>query len=136
MRAAGISEEDWMLITAEESRRVDATLKEYRAERLEILQGVEASRGWVYPMENMPDESQTNGLRPPMLSDLSREVNVERIDEDVGEDAIAMRREQDGEKHPEGKIIVQTTQAEEEYFRQKSLGRAWKLGIIRAAYEV
>src|SRR5690349_12621998 len=50
LRGQGVSEEDWMLRTAEETRKVDGQLREYREERLQVLEGADAAV-WVWAQE-------------------------------------------------------------------------------------
>lgn len=54
LRNSGVSEEDWMLRVAEECRRVDETLKEYRAERVGVLEGQDL-KGWTFHTERITD---------------------------------------------------------------------------------
>ncbi|RSH87287.1 hypothetical protein EHS25_003196 [Saitozyma podzolica] len=64
LRGQGVSEEDWMLRTAEETRKVDGQLREYREERLQVLEGADA-RVWVWAQEERTEEGdkevQMNG---------------------------------------------------------------------------
>ncbi|ORX36579.1 chromatin remodelling complex Rsc7/Swp82 subunit-domain-containing protein [Kockovaella imperatae] len=109
LRSIGVSEDDWMLRTAEESRAIDKQLREYREERLKVLQGVDATTGWVYAMENRDGESSlvnaqglsqnkghahANGnghlLRPPIQgrkrSALAQEITMESDEEEDNEE--------------------------------------------------
>lgn len=102
LRGIGVTEDDWMYRTAVDCRAFDATLRQYREERIGTLEGDDL-RGWVWTHENNPDEHETNGemevvgnadtatatalggggsnsLRPPIerkRSALSREVTFE-----------------------------------------------------------
>jgi chromatin structure-remodeling complex protein RSC7 len=57
LRGQGVSEEDWMLRTAEESRKVDERLREYREERLVRLEGKDARR-WVFATQKWTEEGE------------------------------------------------------------------------------
>jgi chromatin structure-remodeling complex protein RSC7 len=58
LRAMGVTEEDWMYRVAAECRRVDETLKEYRAERIGVLGGQDL-KGWVWSAEESAAGSDT-----------------------------------------------------------------------------
>jgi chromatin structure-remodeling complex protein RSC7 len=64
LRGQGVSEEDWMLRTAEETKKVDGQLREYREERLQVLEGADAAV-WVWAQEQRTEEgdkeAQING---------------------------------------------------------------------------
>lgn len=101
MRTIGTDEENWMLKLAEESRMMDARLREFRQERLVELEGEDATRGWVYALERTTEEDVNDGrgnldalrmpgLQPPTMerkrSGLSREVSLPFKGLDDGED--------------------------------------------------
>lgn len=104
LRGYGVTEEDWMYRTALESRAIDASLRDYRQERIGTLEGDDL-KGWVWTMENREEDDEGaeaeagedvkadgapspgsnhatlgRGLKPPMdrkRSALSREVTFE-----------------------------------------------------------
>ncbi len=155
LRNQGVSEGDWMFRIAEECRRVDAMLREYREERLKVLDKVDASKGWVYAVEQGTEkavEEDDGWLRPvtPTLerkwSGLSQEVTFPgAVDHEAaqapGDGNVSMEADADVvvvEEDQAGKIVGQTPGEEEEGSSRWrwGIGGEWKPGIIRAAYEV
>ena len=70
LRAIGVGDEDWMFRTAEEGRMVNEQLRQARGERLQVLEGVDAIRGWVYALQRTrdgikPDVRRGASMRPP-----------------------------------------------------------------------
>ena len=152
LRAMGVTEEDWMFRTAEETRRIDRQLRDMRADRIVPLEGEDA-RHWVYATENQTDPSGSvkeaklevqerkrdgfsvtsaakedqDGLTPlPSALDGDVSMDVEVVEEESG-----IKRSRGGE------IIVET---EEERLRLASkfnwgLG-SWLPGRVMASYEV
>lgn len=101
LRTWGVTEEDWMLRTAEECRRIDGMLRELREDRLEVLEGKDAE-AWVHYRWNSTEEAKeqvdgqngepaNSSLRPPTpdrkRSGLSQEaVPKEEENADAGGD--------------------------------------------------
>ena len=111
-----------MLRTAEEGKAIDRQLRESREERLKVLQGVDATRGWVYALENKVLKPQVNGKpgpqrngvkegsvdlpRPPperkrstLNREITEEVMIPQADTSNGEDGdgdAEMKDDQDG----------------------------------------
>lgn len=112
LRTWGVTEEDWMLRTAEECRRIDGMLRELREDRLEVLEGKDAE-AWVHyrwnateeakepestgPMEGPNGDVGDGALRPPLpdrkRSGLSQEV-IPKEEEDADGD-VEMSAEPD-----------------------------------------
>lgn len=149
LRGQGVGEEDWMLRTAMDCRRIDRELKETREERLKVLEGVDATKGWVYAMEEGTERGDGNdgylkAAAPGMerkRSGLSQEVTFGPIP--VDENAPEPRRENGSllpelEKTPGGTIVVRKPEEEDRGsgIWRWGVGREWKPGVIRAAYEV
>lgn len=149
LRGQGVSEEDWMLRTAQDCRRIDRMLAEYREERLKVLEGVDATRGWVYAVEKETekteeDEGNLRPIRPEMerkRSGLPQEVTFEGmvLDEPPVPRQIDLLRSDnvDMEQIAGGKIVIQAPEEEDmgSGMWRWGLGE-WKPGVIRAAYEV
>jgi chromatin structure-remodeling complex protein RSC7 len=104
LRGVGVSAEDWMYKTARECRVVDEVLRQYRAERVGVLEGKDLN-GWVWVEEDKAERPTGTGtgtkalenghsdspkldhsglpssLKPPAMdrqrSGLSREVTFE-----------------------------------------------------------
>lgn len=101
LRGYGVTEDDWMYRTALDSRAIDASLRQYREERIGTLEGDDL-KGWVWMMENREEQDDREvgeddkmdsapspgmnqstlggGLKPPLdrkRSALSREVTFE-----------------------------------------------------------
>lgn len=155
LRTAGVTEEDWMLRTAEEARAVDEQLRKYREERLKLLEGVDAMRGWVFAAENategMMGKSEPTGetadvFRAPVpmeskKSGLSHEVTMEDVED--GEQSTSAEEaleNEDADVHQaavedkEAVIIEEPGKLTSKY--NWGLGKSWQPGAVRAAYEV
>lgn len=154
LRTAGVTEEDWMLRTAEEARAVDEQLRKYREERLKLLEGVDAMRGWVFAAENATEGTTakseligdaTDVFRAPVPTEgkksaLSNEVTME----DGGDDGESTSAEEALEnKDPDvHQAAVEDKEAiiTEEPGKMTSkynwgLGKSWQPGAVRAVYE-
>lgn len=145
LRQLGVTEEDWMLRTAEEARRVDATLREYREERLQALEGADRIRGWEYATEAASaGESIAESTKEEVQHPLATEVAAETTSSEALSPApptnpasIALE-EVNGKsdfvnRTPGGKIEVETA---EQTRTGTSHSDKWVPGVIRAAYEV
>nr|ODN97540.1 chromatin structure-remodeling complex protein RSC7 [Cryptococcus depauperatus CBS 7855] len=145
LRTAGVSEEDWMLRTAEETRAIDGQLKAYRDERLTMLEGVDGTRGWVWALEKDTNVrtkvEDTNGNYDARTSierkksGLSHQVVMEDMErhsnsaEDENEYSMRERASMSGE----GIIVQQPGSLSSKY--NWGLGESWEPGVIRASYE-
>lgn len=78
-KTLGVTEEDWMLRTAEETRRIDAQLREYREERLVPLEGGDL-KGWVYTTENLSEGKEDQGVEEVSMA--VPDINVVKEDQD------------------------------------------------------
>lgn len=155
LRTAGVTEEDWMLRTAEEARAVDEQLRKYREERLKLLEGVDAMRGWVFAAENATEgttaKSELIGdaadvFRAPAPTEgkksaLSNEVTMEDAG-DEGESASAEEafENKDSDAHQatvEDKEAIITEEPGKMTSKYNwGLGKSWQPGAVRAVYEV
>ena len=151
LRGQGISEENWILATAEECRRIDGVLREYREERLKTLDGVDARRGWVYAVEmdteKAPDENdgvlkyvvpmmernQSNISHGSTLAEMAAEATAQQEDGDT-----SMLEANGDNETLDGGVVVLTPEEEAKGLRmwRWGIGGEWKAGVIRAAYEV
>lgn len=154
MKGSGANEEDWMWRTAVECRNVDAMLKEYREERLKVLDGVDVAKGWVYQLEHAPErglaeegvsgrkmlevpgmERQRSGLSQEVILDdvkVPSSVMTPRPDEEGGVTEV----DEDGLiKKPGGEIVLES---EEQRLRTKwkHIAGSWEPGVVKAVYEV
>lgn len=141
LRHLGVTEEDWILRTAEDSRRIDETLRGYREERLNQLEGDDALRGWVYVAEQRSaGEIKTEKEEPkhPLANEVTFEPPSEPLSpappENPTSEALGeVNKQADIDKTPGGKIIVESEEA-------TTHGRLkmdkWVPGAVYAAYEV
>ncbi|WVQ80825.1 hypothetical protein IAT38_002932 [Cryptococcus sp. DSM 104549] len=164
LRGAGVTEEDWMLRMAEESRAVDEQLREWRGERLVELEGVDATRGWVYALESGKDgeerelegeEADAEGedeemevdvvaeapLKPGVErkpSGLSHEVTMEDVQEQEATQAQGEGEdsaEVQAAPQPKGPaVIVEEPGAVSSQYNW-GIGKSWQPGVVRAAFE-
>ena len=149
LRTSGVSEENWLFRTADECRNIDRMLKAYREERLTVLDGVDAMRGWVYAVESATEKGVKEGVeslrsvRAGIETDrsgLSQEVTFEgmamdtatALQGDISMDELEM------EKSSVADIVVQTREEEDKgnNMWRWGVGGEWKPGIIRTVYEV
>ncbi|OXG24836.1 chromatin structure-remodeling complex protein RSC7 [Cryptococcus neoformans Tu401-1] len=154
LRTAGVTEEDWMLRTAEEARAVDEQLRKYRDERLKLLEGVDALRGWVFAAENATEgtmgKSELTGetadvFRAPLpaeskKSGLSHEVTMEDIENDEQSTSTEEALENEDADVPQAAVEDKEAVIIEEPGKLTSkynwgLGKSWQPGAVRAAYE-
>lgn len=144
LRQLGVTEEDWMLRTAEEARRVDEKLREYREERLQVLTGVDGTRGWVYASEaessgNMKSEQPKLEFKHPLATEVTIEASSEPLSPapPTNPASIALEELNGSRDNVDrvlgGKIVVET---EEQTKRGVVRSDKWVPGVIRAAYEV
>ncbi|WVR07114.1 hypothetical protein IAU60_004154 [Kwoniella sp. DSM 27419] len=161
LRASGVTEEDWMLRYAEESRAIDQQLKGYREERLTVLEGVDGARGWVYSAEQNTEEVPTptgvvadamasEDMSKPTLpvlerkpSALSRDVTREMTqltDEALtplpveSVDDVDMEEGRGRQRQRSGPEIIIEDSAHAASRKSWSLG-LWQQGVVKAAYE-
>lgn len=81
LRSLGVTEQDWLYRTAEETRRIDQQLRDYREERIVELEGSDATRGWVYA-----SEQRTDGRAGLSKAAAARQDSVDsRLDEEPEE---------------------------------------------------
>ncbi|OWZ58515.1 chromatin structure-remodeling complex protein RSC7 [Cryptococcus neoformans AD1-83a] len=154
LRTAGVTEEDWMLRTAEEARAVDEQLRKYREERLKLLEGVDASRGWVFAAENATEgtmgKSELTGETADVFratlpaeskkSGLSHEVTMEDIENDEQSTSTEEALENEDADVPQAAVEDKEAVIIEEPGKLTSkynwgLGKSWQPGAVRAAYE-
>lgn len=140
LRTMGVTEEDWMLRTAEETRRVDINMREFRQDQLVPLGGDDA-KVWVHALENATEgkidtaEAETvvetktlSTLAPPTREMTAATPGPGAEDVDMAEAALP---------RSEGTIIVET-----EADRLKNAAKwkwglgSWQQGAPRAVYEV
>ena len=156
LRALGVTEEDWILRTAEDARRIDEVLRGYREERIGVLEGPDAYC-WVYNAERratgeLPDDKEepkaepttgaegeiTPAVKPhPLASELTFDASSEPLsplppDPPTATALAEVNETAEFEKTPGGKIIVES---ESETAAPAPVGR-WIPGTIQAAYEV
>ncbi|ORY21113.1 chromatin remodelling complex Rsc7/Swp82 subunit-domain-containing protein [Naematelia encephala] len=147
LRNVGVTEEDWILRTAEESRRIDAQLKAYRAERLVELNGPDLN-GWVWTAERSTEKMEgRDDLSLPKVerrrSALSHEVVLQgdekepEVDVDVSMHLAQEVENGDGDGKAEaGKIVVQTPEETRHASAAFNWGLgSWAPGLVKAAYE-
>lgn len=161
LRLLGVTEEDWMLRTAEEARRIDETLRKYREERIGALEGPDA-HGWVYTAERraageIEDNFQQEGTLPPRSEagstpairphPLAREVTFEPPSSEPlspappeptptpapGAVFTGLAEAEAEEPKLTGGTIVVESEAQTVHSRP-GVG-SWVPGVIRAAYE-
>ena len=125
LRGSGINEENWMLKSAEDCRALDVQLREYRAERLVELEGVDATRGWVYAQESKTDERLPEVERKSAFELTPAKVDDEALTPLPGEEEVFV------DKTPGGRIVVETLTESD-----RRGGGSWRAGTIRAVYEV
>lgn len=146
LRQLGVTEEDWMLRTAEDSRRIDEQLRGYREERITELEGVDATRGWVYATERYSEGLVKKEPQHPLARELSLDaapssdalspappesaVNVALAEVNGNSDKAEPQRVPTGT--PGGKIILES---EAETMNGRPRKGKWTPGVIRAAYE-
>jgi chromatin structure-remodeling complex protein RSC7 len=155
LRAMGVTEEDWMLRTAEETRRIDQQLKEYRSDRLVPLEGSDA-KPWVYAVENMTesieDEPVGGKLEAALALTEETKANVAALTPAVKEDQggstslpinghtdveMASSNADGIERTEYGKVVVETAEDRERNASKYNWGLgSWQPGVVRAAYEV
>ncbi|EJT50068.1 protein-nucleus import-related protein [Trichosporon asahii var. asahii CBS 8904] len=147
LRQLGVTEEDWMLRTAEDSRRIDETLRGIREERITELEGVDATRGWVYATERYSEGLVKKEPQHPLARELSLDaapssdalspappesaVNV-ALAEANGNPETEQAERRTFEGTPGGKIVVEN---EAETVNGRPRKGKWTPGVIRAAYE-
>lgn len=147
LRQLGVTEEDWMLRTAEESRRIDETLRGIRDERITELEGVDATRGWVYATERYSEGIIKKEPQHPLARELSLDAapSSDALSPAPPESAVNVAlAEANGNPETEqaerrafegtlgGKIVVES---EAETFNGRPRKGKWAPGVIRAAYE-
>ncbi|RXK36924.1 hypothetical protein M231_05826 [Tremella mesenterica] len=134
LRGMEVTEEDWILRYAEESRALDETLRGYRQERLSVLEGDDA-RPWVWAglYGGLGQSTRPRLVQAKRTEEGGNKVGDEETTKQEGGnvegDIImeAVRPVPDGA----GTIIVQTP--EEENRRNGRL--PWSEGVVQAAYE-
>lgn len=153
LRALGVTEEDWMLRTAEDARRIDETLRNYRDERIGVLEGPD-TLCWVYNAERratgeLPQEAAkpetkveeqvTPAIKPhPLASEFTFDASSEPLSplppDPPTATAVALAEVNAAEVHktPGGKIVAEK---DSQTSAPAPLGR-WVPGVIQAAYEV
>jgi chromatin structure-remodeling complex protein RSC7 len=160
LRALGVTEEDWILRTAEDARRVDEVLRGYREERIGVLEGPD-THCWVYNAERratgeLPDEQApqvstgppktepegdvTPAIKPhPLASELTFDASSEPLSPLPPDPPTAtatalaeVNETAEFEKTDGGKIVVES---ERETGAPAPIG-GWIPGVIQAAYEV
>ena len=149
LRGQGVTEEDWMWRTALDCRQTDLMLKQYRLDRLQILEGDDATKGWVYALEEGTEKAtegngQSSKPTAPSLerkrSGLIREVDmgdIEMAEEDVQAEAVIPGIAGElGEQPRRTSIVVQTANDDDKHIGSRSSIGSWKPGIVYAAYEV
>ena len=141
LRTMGVTEEDWMLRTAEETRRVDINMREFRQDQLIPLAGEDA-KVWVHAVENAtegkedPAEAETvmetktlSTLAPPTREMTAATPLPGAEDVEMGGEVVLPRSE--------GTIVVET---EAERLKNAAQWRwglgTWQQGAPRAVYEV
>ena len=162
LRSMGISEEDWMLRTAEDARLVDSQLKAYRAERLQTLEGSDKAV-WVYATERVAEgvkeeagATDVTQLKPSTLQVAPKEdeealtpLPVEDDASKAGETPAAIPTEPlvpsavsaaprgPSEVTSGGSIVVETPEIAARNASKYNWGLgSWQPGVVKAAYEV
>ncbi|WOO80124.1 Chromatin structure-remodeling complex subunit RSC7 [Vanrija pseudolonga] len=142
LRGLGVTEEDWMLRTAEESRRIDETLRGYRDERIEVLSGQD-TRGWVHYSEEFSSgaiKPEVDEHKHPLANELTFDTGSEPLTPAPPEPAApaadnkpeASEDKPVVDKVPGGKIVVERESETRDGRPKKS---KWQPGVVRAAYE-
>ncbi|WVQ72504.1 hypothetical protein IAR50_002060 [Cryptococcus sp. DSM 104548] len=139
LKTAGVTEEDWMYKTAEESRLVDEQLKGLRAERLQVLEGVDGTKGWVFAAEKEAEGDKLQSIGVESSGDLKKSgLSNEVTMEDEGDNAGTPQTGGDiamNEAPQEANTIVVEEEGHVSSKHNWGLGRRWQAGVIRAAYE-
>lgn len=142
LRQLGVTEEDWILRTAEDSRRIDETLRVYRGERLASLEGEDALRGWVYVTEQRSAGEIKVAEKEESKHPLANEVTFEPpsepltpapLENPTSEALGEINNMSEDHKTPGGKIVIET--AEETAHGRLKMDK-WVPGTVYAAYEV
>jgi len=143
LKTMGVTEEDWMFRTAEESRRVDGILRGYRAERLVPLEEMDR-KVWVYATENLaegrvdaePEVDAEGSKAATALAVKNDEEALTPLPIEEGEEKdleAGSRRSMNGE----GTIIVETEEDEKRNASKWNWGLgSWRAGVVKAVYEV
>lgn len=164
LKSMGVTEEDWMFKTAEESRRIDAQLKVYREERLLPLEGADL-RGWVYTTENLTEGKDTTteevllavpdikidkedqfgdragpSLTPAIKDDeevLTPLPSVHGNDVEMGDGEAEADQDDQAGRTMAGQIVVETEEVRQRNASKWNWGLgSWKAGVVKASYEV
>lgn len=142
LRQLGVTEEDWILRTAEDSRRIDETLRGYRDERLTSLEGDDAMRGWLYVSEQRSageiKTEEKEETKHPLANEVTFEPPSEPLSPAPPEEPTTVALGEinnvpDAHKTPGGKIVFET--AHETTHGRLKMDR-WVPGTVYAAYEV
>ncbi|TYJ54575.1 hypothetical protein B9479_004804 [Cryptococcus floricola] len=135
LKTAGVTEEDWMYKTAEESRLVDEQLKGFRAERLQVLEGVDGARGWVFAAEKEAEGDRHRFIGVESSGEMKKSgLSNEVVMGDEGTSQTGGDVMMDEPPKEAGAIIVEK-EGHVSSTHNWGLGRKWQAGVIRAAYE-
>jgi chromatin structure-remodeling complex protein RSC7 len=141
LRQLGVTEEDWILRTAEDARRIDETMRGYREERLNALEGDDALRGWQYVAEQRAAgeiKEEKEEPKHPLANEITAEPPSEPLSpappENPTSEALGeLNKLPEVDKTPGGKVVFETDSATK-YGRLKM--EKWVPGTVYAAYEV
>ncbi|WVW84005.1 hypothetical protein I302_106030 [Kwoniella bestiolae CBS 10118] len=138
LKSAGVNDENWIWMSSRDSAVVNQQLREYRDERLRVLEGKDLEGNWVFGNEAQEEEVGVVGktLAPPLdrrRSGLSRDVTREltqQVDEDVMMESQGIE-----ESIPEEKsdIVVRDPREVDPKYHW-GLG-SWRRGVVKAVFE-
>jgi len=142
LKTMGVTEEDWMMRTAEECRRVDGILKAYRAERLVPLDE-EDKKLWVYATENLAEGKTDADLDEAEETKPSAGLAVKHDEEALTPLPLEEGDEPEGQEPAkrstgaEDTIVVETEDSAKRNASKWNWGLgSWRPGVVKAVYEV